>query len=75
MGILIKLFSKKETPQPVEQSQEPIVSPNIFHTIGICGACKQPIFELDKIRSFNKEKYHLKCFRSNMKLMRKQVGF
>lgn len=65
MGFIKNLFKKEE------KIVEPVINP--AEIVAQCEACKKPILINDRLRTFNKEKYHLKCFRNNMKLMRKQV--
>lgn len=58
MGFLKNIFSKKEEEKP----QIPLEN-----IAGECPCCKLPVLKGEQI-SFDKKKFHKKCFRKNKRL-------
>lgn len=74
MGFLKKLFKKEEKPKVEEPT--PVVKEEVVHPEGTveCNACNDPIFPWDKRKTYNKKKFHIKCYRKAIKMAKAQIN-
>lgn len=67
---IFKIFKKKkEEVKQIIEEETPILPPNCV----LCNLCKKPIHAHEQRRTFNKNKYHIKCFRKALKSAKKII--
>jgi hypothetical protein len=70
---LFNIFKKKKKDPPVPELKEKIEKTPVVEGI-ICESCEKLINSWEKSKTFDKKKYHIKCFRKTKKIAKAQYG-